>query len=89
MDTLIDTKPWQVTIDYHVAVGHLFLRVRHHTHGSVAFSNAAIDYCGGAAEVDDDGYTIRCNEEPNIVAAAREIARLSEQDSSFVAPRGD
>ena len=79
MDTLGCTKPWQVTIDYHAAVGHLFLRVRHHTHGSVAFSDAAVDYCGGSAEKDDDGYIIRCNEEPNIVDSAREIARLSEQ----------
>jgi len=71
-------KPWQVTIDYHPEVGHLFLRVREHTHGSVAFSDAAAAYCGGAAEVDDDGYTVRCVEEPEIVEAAREIARLSE-----------
>ncbi len=80
MDEYVTEKPWQVRIDFHEAVGHLFLRVEHHTHGSVAFSNAAIEYCGGAAELDDDDYTIRCNEEPQIVASAREIARMSESN---------
>jgi len=78
MDTLFCLKPWQITIDYHDAVGHLFLGVRHHTHGSVAFSHAAVEYCGGAAELDGDGYTIRCHNEENIVESAREIALMSE-----------
>lgn len=78
MNTLVCLKPWQVTIDYHDAVGHLFLRVRHHTHGSVAFSHAAVEYCGGADELDEDGYVIRCRDEPDIVESARDIARMSE-----------
>ena len=73
-------KPWQVMIDYNPPAGCLVLRVREHTHGSIAFSDAAVDYCGGAAELDDDGYTIRCNAEPMFVETAREIARLSEAD---------
>lgn len=77
-EELVSAKPWQVTIDYHKAVGTLFLRVRSHTHGSVAFSHDAIKYCGGAVAEDDEGYTIQCREEPSIVAAAREIARMSE-----------
>ena len=71
-------KPWQVTIDYHKAIGYLVLRVREHTHASIAFSNDAIRHCCGAVEEDDDGYTIRCLDEPAIVEVAREIARMSE-----------
>jgi hypothetical protein len=71
-------KPWQVTIDYHSAVGHLFLMVREHLHGSVAFSNDAVEHCAGATEVDEHGYTIRCRDEPPIVDLAREIAWMSE-----------
>ena len=71
-------KPWQVMIDYHPEVGCLFLRVRGHDHGSIAFSDAAAEYCGGVAERDGDGYIVRCNGEYALVDAAREIARLSE-----------
>lgn len=71
-------KPWQVTINFEKATGSLVLGVREHTHGSIAFSNDAAEVCGGAIETDDDGYTIRCRHEPEIVAKARETARLSE-----------
>lgn len=70
-------KPWQVMIDYHPEVGFLFLRVREHTHPSVAFSDEAVKYCGGAVEVDEDGYTVCCRDDYSIVEAAREIARMS------------
>ena len=72
-------KPWQVTIDYHPSVGLLFLRVKTHTHGSVAFTDAAVDNCGGALDIDGDGYVLRCKGEKAIVNAAREIARMSEK----------
>lgn len=73
-------KPWQVTIDLHDDV--LWLRVREHSHGSVAFSREAAAFCNGATEQDDDGYTIRCRDEPSIVEAAREIAAMSEAEEA-------
>lgn len=75
-------KPWQVLIEYSKELGFLTLRVRQHTHGSIAFSHDATVYCGGPAEEDADGYTIRCRDEPSIVQAAREIALMSEMEES-------
>lgn len=71
-------KPWQVTLEYCEAIGFLTFRVREHTHGSIAFSNAAADYCGGALETDEDGYVIRCRDEVAAVDTAREIAIMSD-----------
>lgn len=72
------SKPWQVVIEYDKLTGNLVLRVREHTHGSIAFHANAIKHCCGAVEADDDHYVIRCREEPAIVEVAREIARMSE-----------
>jgi hypothetical protein len=69
-------RPWQVRILWH-PLGFVTLRPITHTHPSVAFSNEAVENCGGAAEVDEDGYTVRCHEEPSMAETAREIARMS------------
>ena len=67
-------KPWQVTIDLHPALG-LVLGVREHTHGSVAFSIEAAEYCGGAIKYDEDNYITECRDNYTIVNSAREIAQ--------------
>ena len=70
-------KPWQVVLHYVPELGLLTMRVASHTHGSIAFTDRAAEYCGGEAERDDDGYIIRCHEEVEHVEVAREIARMS------------
>jgi|688.fasta_scaffold1277619_1 hypothetical protein len=70
-------KPWQVVLHYAAELGMLTMRVASHTHGSIAFTDSAAEYCGGEAERDNDGYIIRCHEEVELVEVAREIARLS------------
>lgn len=71
-------KPWQVTIDYEPRHGDLTFRVRTHSHGSVAFTEAAAEHCGGGVERDAEGYLVRCVHEGPLVWAAREIARMSD-----------
>lgn len=70
-------KPWLVTLHYADEIGMLTMRVQSHTHASIAFTEAAAEYCGGATEHDADGYIVRCAGEYNIVEVAREIARMS------------
>lgn len=72
-------KPWQVVLHYTPALAMLTMRAAFHTHGSIAFTDAAADYCGGAVERDADGYIIRCQEEYAQVEIAREIARMSDE----------
>lgn len=72
-------KPWQVTLHFSNEIGMLTIRVQHHTHAMVSFTNEAAEYCGGAAETDEDGYIVRCNDEPDFCDTAREIARMSEE----------
>ncbi|MGL4650727.1 MAG: hypothetical protein ACRC1H_15070 [Caldilineaceae bacterium] len=70
-------KPWQVMLHYTPELGMLTMRAAFHTHGSIAFTESAAEYCGGEAERDEDGYIIRCHEELEQVDVAREIARMS------------
>lgn len=70
-------KPWLVTLHYADEIGMLTMRVEAHTHASIAFTEAAAEYCGGATERDDDGYIVKCAQDYIMVETAREIARLS------------
>ncbi len=76
-------KPWQVVLDYNEAIGNMLfiLMLNEHPHGSISFTEAAAEFCGGAIEQDDDRYVVRCRDEHfSVIEQAREIARMSETD---------
>jgi len=71
------TRPWLVLVDVHPENG-LCLHIHSHHRAQLAFSRRAAELCGGALEQDDDGHTIRCQNEPMLVSFAREIAYMPE-----------
>lgn len=63
--------PLMLVLHYSAEIGMLTVRPLSHTRWCVTFSPPAAEYCGGAADVDEDGYVVRCHDEVTFVDVVR------------------
>ena len=80
--------PLMLELHYSPDIGMLTMRPIHHTRPCVTFTPSAAEYCGGAIEMDGEGYVVRCADEVMFVETARQLSALLSTKSQEGAARG-
>ena len=77
--------PLMLELHYSPDIGMLTMRPIHHTRPCVTFTPEAAKYCGGAIEMDGEGYVVRCADEFMFVETVRQLSALlsiNDQESA-------